>query len=322
MKKHIVSVVITAFVMAFLFTAHAYSSEQKLVAKVGDKGITRFEFIEALKSFKPPSLYHDVSQEKMHQFEKEAIKELIDIELLHKEAQKRGVKVSRDTIKEVIEANIQRLGSKKNMERMLASKGQSLDSFKEEIKKHQMVITLLHDMKKDAEYEEEELKRYYQENRSKFKRPESRRLYNIVIKVEAGVPDDEWEKRRLEAEEILNKLKSGEDFGEIAYKYSEDDYKVKAGDYGFVHKGQLEKEIEDTAFALEEGELSGVIRSIYGFHIIKGGERKPAEIMSYDEIKGKTKMELSKERFEENKKELLDRLGEVYPVEIYINMEE
>jgi parvulin-like peptidyl-prolyl isomerase len=148
MKKYIVRVIIITLVAAFFVAAHAYSSEQKVVAKVGDKSITQFEFAEALKSYKPPSVYHDVSPERMHQFEGDALNELIEVELLHKEAQYRGIKISGSVINGVVEENIQRLGSKKIMTRELNRKGISLDQFKEQIKKHQMVISLIINMRR------------------------------------------------------------------------------------------------------------------------------------------------------------------------------
>jgi len=292
-----------------------------VVAKVGDTSITESELGEALNKFKPADVYHNVSPEKMEKFKKDALNELIDIELFHKEAKKRGVKISKSAIDEVVEANIKRLGSKKKMKEALKTKGITLNDFKKEIKKHQMVLALLNDLAKEAGYKDDELMRYYEENKSKFRRPEGLRIYHILVKAEPGATEEEWEKRRLDAEEILRKIKAGEDFGDTAYNYSEDPYKFKSGDLGFVHKGQLEKEIEDAAFSLKEGELSGVIRSIHGFHIVKAGERKPEALMSFDEIKEKTRKELTEKRFEEKKKALLDRLRKEYPVEIYIKIE-
>lgn len=318
MKGYILPVVLAAITAAFFAAEPVLSFESKAVAKVGDTSITEFELREALNRYKPAGEYHNVSPEKLEGFRKDALNELIELELLHKEAKRRDIRVSESTIDEVVEANIKALGSKENFTKALKKIDMSLDLFKQEIKKHQMIIALLNDIEKDARYQDEELKRYYKENKSKFKRPEGLHLYHILIKVDKSAVDDEWEKRRLYAEEILNKLKSGEDFGEIAYNYSEDSYKFKSGDYGFVHKGQLEKEIEDAAFSLKEGELSGVIRSIYGFHIVKAGEKKPETIFSFDEIKEKTRKELTKKRYEEKRKALLKRLREEYPVEIYI----
>lgn len=321
MKIYILPVLLTALLSPFFAAGPVSSAENKVVAKVGDISITESELAEALNRFKPASVYHNVGTEKMEKFKKDALNELIDIELFHKEAKKRGVKISKSAIDEVVEANITRLGSKKKMNEALTKKGISMEDFKEEIRKHQMVLTLLNDLAKEAEYKDEELRRYYEDNKSKFKRPEGLRLYHILVKVEPGATEEEWEKRRLDVEEILRKIKSGEDFGDTAYNYSEDPYKFKSGDLGFVHKGQLEKEIEDAAFSLKEGELSGVIRSIYGFHIIKAGERKPEAIVSFDEIKEKTRKELNGKRLEEKKKELLDRLRKEYPVEIYIKID-
>lgn len=317
MKRYILNALL-AIILSLCAAIPFSSAEDNVVAKVGDAPIAESELTDALYKFKPPGMYHNVSPDKMEKFKKDALNELIDIELLHNEAKKRGVKVSRKDIDAVVEANIKKLGSEQKMNEALKKKGITLDDFKEEIKKHQMVLALLNKLRKEADYKEEELRRYYEENKSKFKRPESVHLHHILIKVEPGAAEDEWEKRRLYTEEILEKIKSGEDFGEVAYNYSEDMYKFKSGDYGFVHRGQLEKDVEDAAFSLKDGELSGVIRSIYGFHIIKGGERKEQGIVSFDEIKEMKRKELAEKRFKEKKKVLLDKLREEYPVEIYI----
>jgi len=317
MKRYILPLLL-AILLSFLADIPFSSAENKVVAKVGDTTITESELGDALNRFKPASLYHNVSPDKMEKFKKDALNELIDIELLHKEAKKRGIEVSKNAINEVIEANIKRLGSRQKMNEAIKNKGITLDDFKEEIKKHQMVFTLLNELEQEAEYNEEELRGYYEENKSKFRRPESVHLYHILVKVDPEATEDQWEKRKIDAEEILRKIKSGEDFGDIAYNYSEDPYKFKSGDLGFVHKGQLVEDVEKVAFSLKEGELSGVIRSIYGFHIIKAGERKPEAIVNFDEIKEKTRKELTEKRFKENKKALLDKLREEYPVEIYI----
>lgn len=307
----------------FLLSVSAPAAGEKAAAKVGDTTITETELEEALDSYKPPGTYHDVSRKMRDKFRKDALNDLIEIELLYKEAHKRGLKVSGDDVDKVVEANIKRLGSKKRLNEELRRQGTSMDDFREKIKKHQMVIALLNDLAREADYKEDELRQYYEANKPRFRRPEGIHLYHILIKVEPGATEPEWEKRRVYAGEILAKIKAGEDFGNVAYDYSEDPYKFKSGDLGLVHRGQLDpKELEDAAFSLKEGEMSGIIRTIYGFHILKAGEKKPEEDLSFDNVRDKIRKELAGKRFEEKKKYLLERLRKEHHVAVYMKFED
>jgi parvulin-like peptidyl-prolyl isomerase len=77
-------------------------------------------------------------------------------------------------------------------------------------------------------------------------------------------------------------------------------------------------ELEDAAFGLKQGEVSSLLRTIHGFHILKAGERKPGEIKSFDEMKDKLRKDLEKKRFEGKKQALIENLKKEYPVEIYL----
>lgn len=321
MVKKIIFILMVSFL--FLLPATNYSfSEDKIIAKVGDAVIRESQLEEALEKYKPSGAFHNVSPEKRQKFKKDALNDLIEFELLYKEAKRRGIKVKDSTVDDVIEENVKKFGSKKKFKSVLKKQGLTLDEFKERVRKYHMVITLLNNIYRDAEYKEDELKEYYEKNKQRFRRPESLRLYHILIKVDSTATEEEWGKKKKYAEEILEKIKSGGDFGEVAYNYSEDPYRFKSGDLGFVHKGQLEPGIEEVAFSLKEGEMSGVLKSIYGFHILKAGEKRPETMMSFDEVKDKLKKELDTKRFEEKREALLGGLKKEYAIEIYIKFEE
>jgi parvulin-like peptidyl-prolyl isomerase len=311
------------FIIAFLLTPLSLSlaEKDKVVAKVGKTTITESQLEEALESYKPAGVFHDISPEKRKKFRKDALNDLINFELLYNEAKKRKIKVSDSTIDEVIEENIKRFGSKKRFQGLLKKQGLTMKEFEEKVRRHNMVSILLNNLFKEIEHKEDELKDYYEKNVHKYKRPEGLRLYHILIKVQPNATEEELQKRKEYAEEILGKIKAGGDFGEIAYNYSEDPYRFKSGYLGFVHKGQLEPDIEKVAFSLKEGEISDVVRSIYGFHILKAGEKKPETLLTFDEVKDKIKKELDNKRFEEKKNDLLINLKKEYPVEIYIKFE-
>lgn len=109
-----------------------------------------------------------------------------------------------------------------------------------------------------------DIKTYYDNHTDEFIVPYRLRASHILLR------------DRAEAESILSRIKAGELFEELAKKYSMDPTASKGGDLGYVSKGQLIPEIEEALFALKNGDLSDVIQSKYGFHILKAtGEAKP-----------------------------------------------
>lgn len=146
---------------------------------------------------------------------------------------------------------------------------------------------------------DEDAKKYYEANKDKFKEPEKVNVSHILLDNEA------------EAKDILSKLKGGADFAALAKEKSKDASKDNGGELGLIARGQTVPEFEQVAFALQPGQLSDVVKTQFGYHIIKVTERQPEKIMAYDDIKDQLKqMMLSgkqKERFDLLLKDLKDR---------------
>jgi peptidyl-prolyl cis-trans isomerase C len=119
----------------------------------------------------------------------------------------------------------------------------------------------------------------YKANPQAFEMPEQLRVRHILLRLQEN-------NAREKIDEILKSLKDGANFEEIAKTRSQDPgSSVKGGDLGLTARGRMVKPFEDAAFALKPGELSPVVETQFGFHIIKVDERKPAGIRSFDEVK-------------------------------------
>jgi peptidyl-prolyl cis-trans isomerase C len=304
-----------------LYLIHPFDSSAagKIVAKVGDTEITESDLEEVFARYIPRGGFHgEIDPAREEEFRRKALNDIIDFELIYRESLKRKIEVSDDRIKEIVEINIKKSGSEKAFNEMLTKNELTMDTFRKKIRKYQMVNAVIATIALESEYSEKELKEYYEENKEKYKRPEALHLHQILLKVEPAAPEDEWMKKKEQAEQLLRRLREGEDFYDVAYQESEDQYRFKGGDLGFIHREMLTpKKLEDAAFLLKEGELSGVIRTIHGFHILKAGERNAPETLDFDEIKEKMKGELHKKRFEKMKNEMLENLKKEYPVEVY-----
>jgi peptidyl-prolyl cis-trans isomerase C len=143
----------------------------------------------------------------------------------------------------------------------------------------------------DITVSEEEIKSYYGENdETLFQVPEQKKVSHILIKFD--VPEGETlndeikNKAREQIEDIEQQLKDGADFAELAKQYSQDTLSAEnGGDIGFISEGQTVPEFEDAAFALKSGEVSPIIETYYGYHIIKVLEEQDAYIKGFDEVR-------------------------------------
>ena len=142
-------------------------------------------------------------------------------------------------------------------------------------------------LEEQAKISDADLKKFYDDNKDKFKSGEQVRASHILVKTEA------------EAQDILGQLKKGANFEELSKKYSIDAAKTRGGDLGWFGKGSMIPEFEKVAFSMKEGETSGIVKTQFGYHIIKVTGKRPAGIRSFDESKELIKAKLLPEKQQE-----------------------
>lgn len=148
----------------------------------------------------------------------------------------------------------------------------------EEVKK-KLLVELALKKKLDAEIKlsDDELKKVYEQYKEKFKSDEQIRASHILVKDEKT------------AQEVEAQVKKGKDFADLAKKYSTDSTAEKGGDLGWFDKGKMVPEFDKAAFALKDGETSGIVKSNFGYHIIKVVGHRPAGYVPFDEVKDQIK---------------------------------
>jgi len=148
----------------------------------------------------------------------------------------------------------------------------------EELKKRVVVEAFLKKkVEEHASVSDEEMKKFYEENKEKFKTGAQVHASHILMKSEE------------EAQKVLKELKEGGNFEELAKKHSVDSAAAKGGDLGWFSKGSMVPEFEKVVFGLKEGETSGIVKTNFGYHIIKLTGKRPAGIRSFDEVKEQLK---------------------------------
>lgn len=141
------------------------------------------------------------------------------------------------------------------------------------------------DYEKDIRIDDAKINEYYNENIAEYKLPKRIKARHILISVPPDSDDAVEVEARAKALKVLQELKSGADFTEMAKKYSDDPSKTSGGDIGFFPRGRMIKPFEDAAFALKEGELSEPVRTQFGFHIIKVEKIEDERAKPLEEVK-------------------------------------
>ena len=130
---------------------------------------------------------------------------------------------------------------------------------------------------------EADLAAYYRENGPKFQRPEQVSLRQILYRVDPADPATAGP-AEARARTALERLRRGEPFGPLARRESEDEYRVKDGEMGFVHRGRLDREFEDAVFAAPVGHPQ-LARGLHGFQVFEVLERQPSVQLTFDQAR-------------------------------------
>lgn len=146
-----------------------------------------------------------------------------------------------------------------------------------------------------AKISDDDLQKQYQENIDSYRVPERVKVRHILIKTQ-GKPKDQAPQLKAKAEDILKQLKGGADFADLAKKFSEDPGSgAKGGELDWIVRGQTVPNFEKTAFSLKPGELSGLVETEYGYHIIQVEDKQAAHTQTFDEVKPQLLAQAQKE---------------------------
>jgi len=163
---------------------------------------------------------------------------------------------------------------------------------------------------------DKDIEKYYAENKSEFTDPEKVKARHILLKVDSSASDDEKAKVKEKAQGILEEAKKeGADFAELAEEHSEGPTATKGGDLGFFERGKMVKSFEDVAFSLKRGEISALVETTFGYHIIKVEEKKTTEISPLQKVKSQIKTTIVEQVTAQDAKRVADEL--LYNIRVY-----
>lgn len=271
MKKSLLRVATGACLL--LLSAGLLAAEAPLAAKVNGVGISKQRLDKGLEAYleqqkKDPKAL-DADQTKA--MRAKVLEILISQELLWQEAQRRKMVATDEETAQAVQQFRNKFKDKVVYERRIKDAGFTDASFAEDIKQRLSVKRLIGEgVTKSIKVSDQEMHDYYKANPDQFKSPERVRVRHILIKVAEEADQKTREEAKKKIESILEKArKKDADFAELAKTYSEGPSAKHGGDLGFQPRGRLVPAFEKVAFSLKPGEISDVVKTRFGYHIIK-----------------------------------------------------
>jgi peptidyl-prolyl cis-trans isomerase C len=306
---------IAAILILMLLSLPAMAADPKpaggKVAVINGVVITQAHFDKELKVHleRVSRQGQQISEEQRAALKKDVLDGLIEREILYQESQKAGIKIDDQKVDDQMAGIKKRFPNEEEFKKAMASMGLTEEEVRTQIRRG-LAIRGLIDQKvaNSIVITDEETKAYYDENPQFFKQPEQVKASHILIKVEPTADDAAKAAARKKIEDIRKKLTDGSDFAELAKEYSEGPSAPKGGDLGYFRRGQMVKAFEDTAFSMKINEVSGLVETRFGYHLIKVYDKKPEQTIAYAEVKDRIAQRLKQEKIQKAAKAYVENL--------------
>jgi peptidyl-prolyl cis-trans isomerase C len=247
---------------------------------------------------------------------KETLEGLIQRELLYQESQKQGIKIDQETVDETFK---KRFPDEAQFKEMMSGMNVTEAEIKAQFMEGMAIQRLVDkEVGEKVTVSDKETKAYYDANQESFKEPEQVRASHILIKVDPKADASQKVEARKRVEEVQERLKKGEEFSALAKEFSQCPSSAKGGDLGYFRRGQMVKPFEEVAFALKPGELSDIVETKFGYHLIKVMDKKAPGTASYQEVKPRIEQKLKREKFQKAFSLYVEKLKEKAKIERYL----
>lgn len=248
-----------------------------------------------------------------------ALDQLITYTLLSQESRNRGVKVEAAEIDAKMGQLKSQFPTQDAFDKALKDRGMTADSLRKDAQIDLSVTKLM-----DAEVaalpgpSDADAKDFYDKNPDKFKEEEQVRASHILVRVDEKADAAAKQKARAEIDSVLKKVRAGGDFAKLAQEHSQDGSAAQGGDLNYFGRGQMVEPFNKVAFEMKPGQVSDVVQTQFGYHIIKKTDHKAGRTVPFDEVQGKIKEYLAGQKKQQHADAFIEGLKKKSKIEVLI----
>jgi len=290
-----------------------------VVARVNGEDVKKGELDMAVRSLEDRARSAVPAEQRDAVF-RQVLDRIIGFHLLVQEAKARKVVAPPWEVDSQVDQIKKQFPTEDAFNQMLQARGVSLEQLRADTAQTIAVnVMLKNELEPKIAVTEADRKKFYDENRARFRQEDSVHASHILIRTPEQADAAAKAKARSQAGDLLAQLNKGADFADLAKKHSQDPGSApNGGDLGFFSKGQMVPAFEQAAFGLKPGQTSDIVETPFGYHIIRVSEAKAGRDLNYDEVKAQIDDYLKQQLRDQKSQEFVDQLKAKSKVEIFI----
>jgi len=290
----------------------------EIVARVNGQDVKRAEFERMIDTIQRRA-GQPIPVERRDEILRGALDQLVVYTLLSQECQTRQIKADPTEIDKRVQQLRGQFPNEQAFTKALKDRGLTLDNLKHDAQVDLSVNKLMDaEMSTQPAATDQEAKDFYDKNPDRFKQGEAVRASHILIHVNEGADAAARKKARAEIDDVLKQVRAGGDFAKLAQEHSQDGSAAQGGDLNYFTKGQMVPAFENVAFSLKPGQVSDVVQTQFGYHIIKVTDHKPARTVPFEEASGQVKQFLTQQHQQQHADEFIAALKKKSKIEVLI----
>jgi len=256
-----------------------------------------------------------VTEEQVFQM---ASQQIVEQKLVAQEARRLGLKPDEQRVAQMLQMTEQQVGGREKLEQTLAGAGTDISQLENIFREMDLGrVFIAQQIEPTVEVTDEEIVAFYNDKPELFTNEEQVRARHILFTVEEGADEATDATARANAEKAHERALAGEDFAALAQELSQGPSGPRGGDLGYFEKGKMVPQFGDAAFALKPGEISPVVKTRFGYHVIKVEDRREAGTVPLEEARDQIQGMLLSQKTNATTGELVQTLGKKADIQFF-----
>ncbi len=290
----------------------------EVLARVNGQAVTKADFDRLIKNMEMAA-NQPIPAERRDEILRKALDQLVTYTVLHQETLARKVAVTDDEVNGNLKQMQSQFPNEQDFKKALAARGMTIERLKSDTRIDISINKMMEaEVAAQTAPADAQVREFYDKNPDKFKQEEAVRASHILFRVEESADAAAKKKVLEQAQSVLKQVRTGGDFGELAKKHSADGSAQQGGDLNFFTKGQMVPAFDQAAFSLKPGQISDIVTTQFGHHIIKVTETRPASTVPFDQVSGRIKEYLIEQQKQQKAEAFIQSLKQKAKIEVLV----
>lgn len=289
-----------------------------VLARVNGEPVTKVDFDRLIKNIEARA-NQPVPAERRNEVFRQALDQLVTYTVLSQETRARKVVVADEEVDDRVKQMRAQFKTEDEFKKALDARGMTLDKLKSDTRTDLGINKMVDsEVATQAAASDAECRDFYDKNPDKFKQDEAVRASHILFRVDENADAATKKKAMDQAQAVLKEARAGADFAELAKKHSADGSAQQGGDLNFFTKGQMVPPFDQAAFSMKPGEISDIVTTQFGYHIIKVTDRRAASTVPFDQVSARIKEFLTEQQKQKKADDFIQSLKQKAKIEVLV----